>query len=172
MKYIFIVLLFVTQFAHAVTRDPETYFFNQTLGDFSDELVQAKDAGKKGILIMFEQDGCPFCARMKATVLNQPEVQTFYRKYFAIFHVDINGDVEINDMKGKSMQEKDFAFKLYHVRATPTFIFYNLQGKAVTRYTGPTSGVKEFMLLGQYVVDKRYFKESFTRYKLHDKKMN
>jgi thioredoxin-related protein len=170
LKYILILLLAVTQFVHAETRDPETYFFNQTLGDFSDELAQAKAAGKKGILIMFEQDDCPFCARMKATVLNQSEVQNFYQKNFSIFHVDTEGDIEIHDMAGKAMSEKDFAFKVNRVRATPVFIFYNLEGKPVVRYTGPTSGVGEFMLLGQYAVDKKYYEESFTRYKLNNKK--
>ncbi len=172
LKYLFILLLTVAQFVHAETRDPETYFFNQTLGDFSDELAQAREAGKKGILIMFEQADCPFCARMKATVLNQSEVQNFYQKYFSVFHVDIDGDIEIHDMAGKPMSEKDFAFKVNRVRATPVFIFYNLKGEPVTRFTGPTSGVADFMLLGQYVVDQKYYKESFTRYKLNTKKMN
>jgi thioredoxin-related protein len=172
MKYILILLLAVVQFAHAEVRDPETNFFNQTLGDFSEELATAKASGKKGILIMFEQKDCPFCARMKATVLNQSEVQDFYQKNFLIFPVDIEGDIEIYDMAGNPIKEKDFAFKVNRVRATPVFIFYNLKGEPVTRYTGPTSGVDDFMLLGNYVVDQEYTKESFTRYKLNNKKKN
>ena len=165
-------LLPVSRFAHAEVRDPESYFFNQTLGDFSEELAQAKEDSKKGILIMFEQDECPFCARMKATVLNQSEVQDFYQKYFSVFHVDIEGDIEIHDMAGNPIKEKDFAFKVNRVRATPVFIFYNLDGKPVTRFTGPTSGVEDFMLLGQYVVDDEYRKMSFTRYKQNTKNKN
>jgi len=144
----------------------------KTDSELRDELAQAKEAGKKGILIMFEQADCPFCARMKATVLNQSEVQDFYQKNFLIFHVDIDGDIEIHDMNGKPMTEKDFAFTVNRVRATPVFLFYNLEGKPVARYTGPTSVVADFMLLGRYVVDKKYYKESFTRYKLNNKKMN
>jgi thioredoxin-related protein len=89
-----------------------------------------------------------------------------------IFPVDIEGDIEIYDMAGNPIKEKDFAFKVNRVRATPVFIFYNLKGEPVTRYTGPTSGVDDFMLLGNYVVDQEYTKESFTRYKLNNKKKN
>ena len=170
MKYILILLLVTSQMAYAEVRDSETNFFNQTLGDFSEELALANDSGKKGILIMFVQEDCPFCARMKATVLNQVSVQDFYRQHFLIFHVDIEGDIEINDMTGQLIKEKDFAFKVNRVRATPVFIFYNLKGEAITRFTGPTSGVDDFMLLGHYVVDERYREESFTRYKLNNKK--
>lgn len=172
MKYIFILLLAASSLTQAEVRDPESNFFNQTLGDFSEELVQAKETGKKGILLMFEQDECPFCARMKATVLNQSQVQDFYQKNFLIFHVDIEGDIEIRDMTGTPMKEKDFAFKVNRVRATPVFIFYDLKGEPITRFTGPTSGVEDFMLLGNYVVEKKYHEVSFTRYKLNNKKKN
>lgn len=172
MKFVFITLLVLSQFAHAEVRDVEGHFFNQTLGDFSEELQQAKAAGKKGILLMFEQDECPFCARMKATILNQSEVQDFFQKNFLIFPVDIEGDIEIHDMAGAAMKEKDFAFKVNRVRATPVFIFYDLKGQAVTRFTGPTSSIDDFMLLGHYVVDEKYRDMSFTRYKLNHNKTN
>ena len=41
-------------FADQATRDPGTHFFNETFGDFSEELQNARAAGKKGILLMFE----------------------------------------------------------------------------------------------------------------------
>jgi thioredoxin-related protein len=169
----FLAFLFVfSQLAQAEIRDPEAHFFNQTLGDYSEELEIAKAASKKGMLIMFEQDECPFCARMKATVLNQSQVQDYFQAHFSIFHVDIEGDIEIHDMKGNAIKEKDFAFKVNRVRATPVFIFYNLEGEPITRYTGPTSGVEDFMLLGKYVVNDEYRNMSFTRYKQNNKIKN
>ncbi|MGB5397764.1 MAG: thioredoxin family protein [Gammaproteobacteria bacterium] len=165
-------LLVYTQATQAEIRDPDEYFFNQTLGDYSEELELAKESAKKGLLIMFVQDDCPFCARMKATVLNRSEVQAYFQANFLIFHVDIEGDIEIRDMQGNAMKEKDFAFKLNRVRATPVFIFYDLKGEQLTRYTGPTSGVDDFMLLGKYVVEDEYRNQSFTRYKQNHKKSN
>lgn len=165
-------LLVYTQATQAEIRDPDEYFFNQTLGDYSEELELAKESAKKGLLLMFVQDECPFCARMKATVLNQSQVQDYFQANFSIFHVDIEGDIEIRDMQGNAMKEKDFAFKLNRVRATPVFIFYDLKGEQLTRYTGPTSGVDDFMLLGKYVVEDEYRNQSFTRYKQNHKKSN
>jgi len=86
----------------AEARDPGEYFFDQTFGDFSEELVNAREQGKQGILIMFEMDECPFCHRMKATVLNQLEVQDYFKQHFLIFSVDIEGDVEIIDFQGRA----------------------------------------------------------------------
>ncbi len=146
-------------------RDPLEHFFNQSFGDFPEELARAREEGKKGILLFFEMDECPFCHRMKQTVLNQPRVQDFYRERFLSFVVDVGGELEIIDFNGEHMSEKDFAFKQNRVRATPVFQFYNLEGEPVARYTGATSGVDEFLLLGEYVSEGHYQDMPFTRYK-------
>lgn len=146
-------------------RDPLEHFFNQSFGDFPEELARAREEGKKGILLFFEMDECPFCHRMKQTVLNQPRVQDFYRERFLNFVVDVGGDLEIIDFNGEHMSEKDFAFKQNRVRATPVFQFYNLEGEPVARFTGATSGVDEFLWLGEYVSEGHYQDMPFTRYK-------
>ena len=106
----------------AAPRDPASHFFDQSLGDFSEELENAKEQGKVGILIMFELDDCPFCHRMKQTVLNQPEIQDYFKQHFLILSVDIEGDVEMTDFKGESMTEKDLSFKKNMVSATTVFV--------------------------------------------------
>jgi len=162
-----VLLAFVSfnAIAAATDRDPYTHFFSQTLGDFTEELEAAREQGKKGVLIFFEMDECPFCHRMKETVLNQPEVQEYYGKHFLSFAVDVEGDVEIVDFEGRTMPQKDFAFKVNRVRATPVFAFYDLSGKQLARFTGATSGVEEFMWLGEFVVDGHYKDMPFTKYK-------
>ncbi len=156
----------------AAPRDPEQYFFDQTFGDFSEELDNAREQGKKGILLMFEMDECPFCHRMQTTVLNQPEVQDYFRKHFLIFSVDIEGDIEITDFQGNSTTMKDFALKQFRVRATPVFQFIGLDGKPVKRgrYTGATKDAAEFMLLGKYIVEEAWKETSFSRYKRRARK--
>lgn len=148
-------------------RDPGQHFFNESFWDFTEELENARKAGKQGILVMFEMDECPFCHRMKTTVLNQPDVQDYFREHFLIFPVDIEGDVEVVDFKGKTTTMKDFAFEQYRVRATPVFAFYDLDGEYIkrARFTGATRDKDEFLLLGRYVVEGAYKKQSFTRYK-------
>ncbi len=167
-----LVLLIVVLVAMAVataqasaTRDPGEYFFDQTFGDFSEELQTARDEGKRGVLLMFEMDECPFCHRMKTTVLNRPEVQDYYKEHFLVFPVDVEGDIEITDFEGTTMPQKDFALKGLRVRATPVFAFFDLDGNMVGRYTGATRNAEEFMLLGRYIVEGAYQDTTFTKYK-------
>ena len=147
--------------AAAETRDVNQYFFDQKMGDFQAELATAKKAGKQGVLLMFELDDCPFCHRMKHTILNQSEVQDYYRKHFLIFSVDIKSDNPMVDFKGRETTEKNFSAE-QRARATPAFAFYDLDGKLATRFTGPTKDVNEFLLLGRYVAEGAYKDKSLT----------
>lgn len=168
----FLVLVLVNPVSGASTpRDPYQYLFQQSLGDFSEELEIAREEGKKGIFVFFEMDECPFCHRMKNTVLNQQDIQDSFNPVFHSLAVDIEGDIEIIDFKGRETTQKEFSSK-NRVRATPVMAFYDLDGNQVVRYTGATSGGEEFMWLAEYVVEEVYKlkddngrKISFTRYK-------
>ncbi len=148
----------------AETRSVETYFFQPKLGDFKAELETAKKEGKKGIFLFFEMEDCPWCARMKATILNQSAVQDFYRAHYLIYSVDVKGDVAMVDFTGKTTTEKAFALE-NRVRATPTMLFVDPNGKIITRFTGPTRSADEMMLLGRYVLNDDYKQMPFTKYK-------
>ncbi len=165
-----IVTLFWSMMGHAEIRDPGEHFFESTFGDYSEELENARQEGKQGIFLFFEEDDCPFCARMKATILNQSEVQQFYRDHFKLFRVNIKGEVEVTGFDGTVMLEKRFAEQRYRVRATPLMAFFNLDGEMVVRYTGATSSVEEFLLLARYTIDQEYRQRSFSRYKREQRK--
>lgn len=146
-------------------RDPYTHFFQDTFGDFTEELDEARESGKKGVVIFFEMDECPFCERMRETVLNRADVQDFYRERFRIFTVDIEGDTEVVDFAGNEMAAKDFAFRINKVRATPVIAFYDLDGQRVVRFTGAVRNWEEFLWLGEFAADGYYHKTNFTRFK-------
>lgn len=149
----------------AEPRDPYTYFFSQSLGDFREELANARKQGKQGVLLFFEMEECPWCHRMKTTVLNQPEVQDYFKAHVLSFPVDIEGDVEIIDFEGNSETQKFFAEKVNRVRATPVFAFYDLEGQQVVRFTGATADPQEFMWLGEFFFDGHYKDMRFSKYK-------
>lgn len=147
------------------TRDPLEHFFHQSFNSLPDEAANAKTEGQQGILIMFEAEDCPWCAKMKATVLNQTKVQDFYRRHFRILMMDVNGDVPMTDFNGKEMPQKEFAFQHNRVRATPVFIFFGLDGKQLTKYTGATRDAEEFLWLGEFVSTGAWKTTNFTAYK-------
>lgn len=154
----------------AAPQDPYKFFFNETWNNFQEELENARAQGKTGILLFFEMDECPFCHYMKSSVLNQPNVQEYYRKHFLNFTVDIEGDVEMVNFKGEHMTQKDFAFKEHRVRATPVIAYFDLQGNRIHKHIGKTNGVEEFMWMGEYIVEGAYKKMPFVRYKQSKRK--
>lgn len=165
MRQLFLAFVLLLAWpAWAETRDPASHFFQPKFGDFQAELDAAREQGKKGIFLFFEMDECPFCERMRTTILNQSDVQDAYRAQFLVYSIDVNGDTSMTDFKGKATTEKDFAFA-HRVRATPTLLFFDLDGKLVARHTGPTKDKAEFLLLARYVVDGAYANQPFTRYK-------
>lgn len=142
-------------------------FFDETFNDMQDELETAKADGKKGVLMMFEMDECPFCQRMKNTVLNRSDIQDYYKENFRIVTVDIEGDVELTNFQGEATTQKDFSLKEFRVRATPVFQFIGLDGEPVKngRLTGATKDSAEFMLFGKYVADKKNEETPFSKFK-------
>lgn len=138
-------------------------FFDANLGDFSIELKAAQKASKQGVLLMFEAEGCPYCRRMRQQVLNRDDVQTYFRKHFAIFSVDTFGNQPLVDFAGRETIEKDYARSL-NIRGTPTFLVVGIDGRELARFTGATKDAEEFMQLGRYVVAGQYKSMSLEQY--------
>ena len=168
LQFIAVALVFVIGTVlqvQAEIRDPEEHFFHQSFGDLQEEAEIAKEEGQVSILVMFELNDCPWCDRMKNMILNQSEVQDFYRKHFRILMMNVEGDNLIVDFNGEEIAEKDFALKHNRIRATPVFLFLDLEGSRIARYTGAAKDVEEFLLLGEYVSNGHYEETNFVKFK-------
>ena len=151
-------------------RDPMEHFFHQSFNNLEEELEIAIEENKTGVLIMFVDKDCPWCLKMKSTIMNRSDVQEYYREHFRLLTIDVAGDTMMTDFSGNEMPEKDFAFKQHRVRATPVFMFFDTTGKKLVRYTGITRNVDEFIWLADFVVNGEYRKTNFTKYKKNRKK--
>ncbi len=167
MQKIIITILFLITilFGRHTIADKEKDFFNTNFSDYIENLADAKDAGKIGIFIFFHLDDCPFCHKMRQTVLNKKVVIDYFNKYFLNFEENIESDVELVNFAGKTMKTKIFAQKYNRIGATPVLAFFDLKGRKVMSRTGFV-GIKEFLLLAKYVNEKAYLKERFIRYKI------
>ncbi len=148
----------------AETRNAMTHFFEANTGDLQAELAEARAEGKKAVLLMYEQEGCPACLYMKQHVLNRVDVQALYRKHFVSFTVDIHGAVPLKDFGGREIREKAFAAAA-KVRATPTFAFHDLNGTEVVRITGAVRDIEEFKLLAEFVASGAYKARTFAEHR-------
>ena len=145
-------------FAPAVSRAAESrdasHFFSLNTGDLKAEAAEARADGKKALLVMFEQEGCPGCLYMKRNILNRKDVQDYYRQHFVNLSLDIWGAVPLRDFANREATEKEFA-QTASVKGTPTFVFYDLSGNELVRIFGPVEDADEFLLLGQLRGERR-----------------
>lgn len=149
---------------NSTTRDADTHFFDANTGDLKAELGEAKAAGKKALLLMYEQEGCPGCLFMKQNILNRVDVQDLYHRHFISFTVDINGSVPLKDFGGRDITEKALAIRS-KTRATPTFVFHDMTGTEIVRITGTVRDTGEFKLLGEFVASGAYKLRPFAEHK-------
>ena len=147
----------------------EGAFFDETFGNFQEELETAVDNDKKGLFLFFHMSECPFCDRMKSTIMTEPDVIQLYKENFLTFQVDIEGSNEVTDFDGTVSTSQEMSEKKYRVRATPVMMIFDLQGKPILKYTGPTRTKEEFKLMAQFAIDGVYKKMTFTKYKRQQK---
>ncbi|WP_248851470.1 thioredoxin family protein [Thiomicrospira microaerophila] len=141
-------------------------FFDESFGNFQEELELAKDEEKMGVFIFFEMDDCPFCHRMKETILKEEDVIEYFHQHFKVYRFDIEGGSPVTDFDGTEFNTgKEMAERKYRVRATPVMMMFDLEGKPMARYTGPTHTKEEFMLFGRYVVEGHHATMPFNRFK-------
>jgi thioredoxin-related protein len=150
--------------AHAADTRDAASFFNLNMGDLKTELAEAKADGKKALMVMFEQEGCPGCLYMKRNILNRKDVQDYYRANFANLSLDIWSSVPVRDFANREQTEKAYA-QAAKVKGTPTFVFYDLAGNEVVRILGTIETPDEFLLLAQFVASGAYKTRSFAQYK-------
>ena len=160
----FLACLLLTS-ATLARSEPWECFFSPFLGDLRPELADAKQAGRKGVVLMYHFEACPYCARMKAEILSRADVQHAYARNFVAFAIDTRGALSVTGADGRTLRERDFA-RAAGVRGTPTFDFLSLDGTRAYRHTGGIYDPREFILLGRYVASGAYRSQTFADYKL------
>ncbi|MBK8064103.1 MAG: thioredoxin fold domain-containing protein [Betaproteobacteria bacterium] len=140
-------------------------FFTKGLGDYKAELADARAAGKKGLVFVYQQDPCPYCERMKARILSLPEVQKAYGAHFAAFSIDVRGSVEITDFAGRRTTEGRYAREAL-VRGAPALDFYDLEGRLLARVPGEIDDPKTFLALGDWIASGAHARQTFEQYRV------
>jgi len=116
--------------------------------DLKTEIADAAEDGKR-LIVMFHEDGCPWCNKMRERIFPHPKIQAYFGEHFILLEQDIKGDLDLVAPDGTGMTQKRFAQKM-RVRGTPTFIFYDTDGKIAVRIPG-YQDVATFMATGKYV---------------------
>ena len=149
--------------AEPETWDARAYFFTQTFGDLPEEMQIAREEGKLGMLLFFEAESCPYCQHMIRKVFSQKKVQDWYSKRFVSIAVDIHGDVELTDFDGITLPSKVFSAQR-RVFMTPVVAFIDLDGNEIYRHLGMIKTPEEFLLLGEYIEGKHYYRMEYSTF--------
>jgi len=143
-----VLLSGVASAGEAETRDAREFFFTQTFGDLPEEMQTAREQGKLGMLLFFEADACPYCQYMLRKVFSQKRVQD---------------DVELKDFDGITLPSKIFSDHR-RIFLTPVISFVDLDGNEIYRHLGMLKTADEFLLLGEYIEGKHYYRIEFKTF--------
>ncbi|MEJ8571171.1 thioredoxin family protein [Microbaculum marinum] len=97
-------------------------FFIETFLEFADDHAEAAAEGK-GLVVIFEQRGCPYCREMHRVNFADPQIADFVSDHFNVIQLDMWGSREVTDFDGEQMEEKALARK-WGVNFTPTLVFF------------------------------------------------
>ena len=136
-------------------------WFKESFLDLREDVQEATENTKR-VLLYFYQDGCPYCAKLLQDNLGQKKLADKTRKYFDVIAINMWGDKEVTDLKGKLTTEKQFTEQM-KVMYTPTLVFLTEQGKVALRVNGYYAPNKYETAL-DYVRGKNERKISFRNY--------
>lgn len=137
-------------------------WFKKSSGDLRDDLADALQAGKSGLIIYFGQDRCSYCEQFIQQSLNSSDIEHFTRKNYDLININIWSNLDIIDTDGQEYTERELSIH-YDTNFTPSLIFYDRNGKPVFRLRGYYPPY-EFRAALKYVAEGFYLKESFRDY--------
>ncbi|PTW63349.1 thioredoxin-related protein [Breoghania corrubedonensis] len=145
-------------------------WFSVTFRDVAEDIEAARAEGKRLVLV-FEQRGCIYCAKMHEQLLSDPEVADFIKAHFKVVQYNMFGDEEVTDLDGEVLTEKTAARKWGYV-FTPTLVFMPddvpesvSAGKAAVATMPGAFGKWTFLNMFRWVYEKGYEgDEHFQKY--------
>lgn len=96
-------------------------WLEDTFLDLGEDLAEATAQGKR-LVIMIEQRGCIYCAKMHEKILPDERIDAIIRESFYPIQINLYGDLDVTDLDGTVLSEKDMA-RHWNVIFTPTLIF-------------------------------------------------
>jgi thioredoxin-related protein len=126
-------------------------WFHDGFLDFKEDLAIANAKGKR-LLLLFTQDGCPYCNALVERNLAQKDIEELVRSKFEVIAINLVGDREVTNIDGKRYTEKTYAEAL-KVQFTPTMLFFNDKGETILRLNGYLPP-EQFKVALNYLVEK------------------
>ncbi len=136
-------------------------WFKTSFMELEEDILEAREAGKR-LMLVFHQDGCPYCNIFVEQNLAQKDIEDTIRENFDVIEINMWGDREVTSVEGQQFTEKLFAERL-KVQFTPTVLFFDENGQHALRINGYYPPEK-FRLALEYVIKKQEQQQSFNEF--------
>jgi thioredoxin-related protein len=149
MRYLPALLVLLAAFSGhaaepAAPAKPGTYYgakateypawFKDSFLNLKEDIDEARRNGKR-VILMFTQNGCPYCSALVERNLSQREIEATMREKFDVIAVNLWGDKEMVGLDGKTYTEKSYS-AAQKIQFTPSLVFYDESGKTLLRLNG------------------------------------
>jgi len=142
-------------------------WFKESFLDLRDDLGDARQAGKRGIIVFLSQKNCNHCQAFIDTTLSDPEILKRVQKNYDVIALDIFNDLELTDIDGSISTIKNFADK-ERARFTPALLFYGVERKRLLKIVGFYPPEK-FNRVLDYIDAGDYQRETLSQYLQKDR---
>ncbi len=109
-------------------------WFKVSFMELEEDVAEAAAEGKR-LMLIFHQNGCPYCNALVERNLAQADITQTLKSKFDVIEINMWGDREVVSVGGDVYTEKEFAEAL-QVQFTPTVLFLTEEGKLALRING------------------------------------
>ncbi len=134
-------------------------WFKVSFMELEEDVAEAAEQGKR-LMLLFHQDGCPYCNAFVEKNLAQKDIEDTLKNKFDVIELNMWGDREVVSVAGEVYSEKEFA-KALQVQFTPSILFLTEEGQLSLRLNGYYDP-DQFRLALDYVINKMEDKQSFS----------
>lgn len=137
-------------------------WFKPSFLDLQEDLEEALDSGKQGLLIFISTRRCSYCKAFIENSLNRPKIRSRLQTGFDVVGLELFDDSEMTGPEGRSYRVKEFA-AANKAAYTPTLIFYGARGRQLLKIVGYYPPDK-FRRVLDYLDNNSYLHESLRSY--------
>ena len=136
-------------------------WFKLSFLDLGEDIQEAAEAGKSGIIVYFGQKYCAYCKQFLDDI-GKEDIRAYMDEHFDVIGIDIHGYRMLTDLDGNELVESQFAVR-EKTNFTPSLVFYDIEGNEALRLRGYYPPYR-FRAALEYVADGYYRRESFREY--------
>lgn len=137
-------------------------WFKQSFLDLDDDLDEALQRGKSGLIVYFGQAHCAYCKTLVKDTLAKPDLVEYLVRRFDMVGLSIHDVRELTSPDGETLTVRDYSVR-EDAQFTPTLVFYGKDRRKALVLRGfyPPCEMRAAL---EYVADGHYQAMSFRDY--------